>query len=59
MELWKGKKWGKEGGEEGFRVRPGLMGHPEMRTRRRNGFLGDAVASLGHHGNRSPRGDIQ
>lgn len=66
MELWKGRKWGKEGGEEGSRVRPGLwskdlgiMGHPEVRTRRRNGFLGDAVASLGHHGNGSPRGGIQ
>ena len=30
-----------------------------MWTRRRNGFLGDAVASLGHHGNGSPRGGIQ
>lgn len=52
MELWKGRKWGKEGGEEGSRVRPGLWskdlgitGNPEMWTRRRNGFLGDAVAS--------------
>ena len=47
------RKGAGRGSGSGWPRDQGIGGPPEMGTRRRNGFQGDAVASLGHRGSGS------